>query len=79
MALRLHTANSPAEEAKALVVAKKIERKAVDLLAPLELEMRLMGWRPEFSMIMWHAIVTRATALLMEAERRHRPTARRHA
>lgn len=48
------------DQAKAL--ADKIEKKARDLIAPLETEMRIMGWRPEFQEIMWTAVAQEAMA-----------------
>jgi hypothetical protein len=47
---------SLADIAKAAALAAKLERKVDDLLAPLETEMRIMRWAPDFRVIMWEAV-----------------------
>ena len=44
----------------AMAMSRRINRKADDLLAPLDLEMRVMKWRPEFRSIMWEAVMLAA-------------------
>lgn len=61
------TSKTPEELAAALELAGKIEMKAVELLRPLEIEMRLMKWRPEFRAIMWEAIGRKALSRAKEA------------
>lgn len=51
---------SLADIAKATAPAAKLERKVDDLLAPLETEMRIMRWAPEYRVIMWEALGHRA-------------------
>jgi hypothetical protein len=41
---------------KALAITQKLVEKAEDLLAPLDNEMRIMKWNPEFQKIMWDAV-----------------------
>lgn len=41
---------------KAQAVAIKIAEKAAEVLAPLELEMALRRWSPDFREIMWNAV-----------------------
>ena len=41
---------------KALAITQKLVAKAEDLLAPLDDEMRIMKWNPEFQKIMWDAV-----------------------
>lgn len=53
--------------AKAKAVAAKIESKVAELLAPMEVEMRIMEWKPEFRAIMWEAIGFKALARAKEA------------
>jgi hypothetical protein len=49
--------SAAAHMAKAVAMTKKIEAKANALLAPLDLEMKMMGWKPEFQSIMWNAVM----------------------
>ena len=53
---------SPHEQA-AIELTQKILKKAADALEPLEREMRLMGWAPEYRAIMWGAVERKARAL----------------
>lgn len=48
--------------AKAEAVAAKIKTRAAELLAPLEREMRIMKWRPEYCAIMWEVVAREALA-----------------
>lgn len=41
---------------KAIALTAKIEAKADELLAPLDLEMRMAKWDPKFQRIMWDAV-----------------------
>lgn len=52
--------HTPEEIAKAKALAARIEAKVADLLAPMDLEMRIMEWKPEFRVIMWEAIGRKA-------------------
>ncbi|WP_044558697.1 hypothetical protein [Azospirillum sp. B4] len=51
---------NPSDLDAATAIAARIEAKAVALLAPLEREMALMSWRPEFKAIMWAAVAIEA-------------------
>ncbi len=51
------------ENQDALATVLKILKKAEDALAPLEREMRLMGWQAEHRAIVWEAIIGRAEIL----------------
>jgi hypothetical protein len=51
---------SAADIAKAIALAAKIETKVEILLAPMETEMRIMQWAPEYRAIMWEAIGRKA-------------------
>ena len=42
--------------AKSVALTVKIKRKAEDLLAPLDTEIRMMNWKPEYQSIMWNAV-----------------------
>lgn len=42
--------------AKAVAMTARLQRKAEDLLAPLDTEIRMMQWKPEFQSIMWNAV-----------------------
>jgi len=44
-------------EQKAIALTIKIQAKAAALLAPLDTEMRMMNWKPEFRRIMWDAVL----------------------
>ena len=46
--------------AQAVALTAKIEQKVTDLLAPLEREMQIMKWAPEFRAILWEAVAMRA-------------------
>ena len=46
----------------AIKMAKTINDKVDTLLAPLDNEMRLMRWKPEFQTIMWEAVQHAAMA-----------------
>jgi hypothetical protein len=50
----------PDELASALKLVAKIEAKIADLFRPLELEMRIMKWAPEYQAIIWEAVANRA-------------------
>lgn len=52
---------------RAADLAKRIQDKAAALLAPLELEMRLAKWSPEFRAIMLNAVAVHALKLAAEA------------
>ena len=53
----------------AAALAVKIQARALQALEPVQLEMTLMHWRPEFRTILWHAIARHAFTLALEAER----------
>lgn len=53
---------------RAADLAKRIQDKAAALLAPLELEMRLAKWSPEFRAIMLDAVAMHALKLAGEAK-----------
>jgi hypothetical protein len=50
------TPDAAAELAKVEELAAKLVRKVDELLAPLETEMRIMRWAPDFRVIMWEAV-----------------------
>lgn len=50
------TSPTPEEITKANAAAERVARKAFDLLEPLAREIRIMGWRPEFQVIMWETV-----------------------
>ncbi len=50
-------------------VARKIEDKITRLLAPLEIEMRISKWKPEYRAIVWEAVSHRAMQRALEAEK----------
>ena len=51
----------------AMAMTRKINRKADDLLAPLEREMRIMQWPAEYRSIMWEAVLLGAKQRLEDA------------
>jgi hypothetical protein len=53
---------------KAQALADKITKKAETALASLEVEMTIMGWKPEFRAIMWGAVADLAFKRKFEAE-----------
>lgn len=55
------------QTAKAVAVAQQIEKRVAVTLAPLEREMGLMQWRPEFRVIMWEAVANMALSFAEEA------------
>lgn len=71
MTMRPTDARSNADNrmAKALSVAQQIEKRVAVTLAPLEREMGLMQWRPEFRVIMWEAVANAALKYAEEASR----------
>lgn len=54
--------------AKALALAKRINDKAADLLRPLELEMKIMGWVPQYRAVMWEAVMIAARERMEAAD-----------
>jgi hypothetical protein len=57
------------EMADAQALAAKIRRRAIDLLTPLEREMRIMAWPQEYRAIMWEAVARIAMERAMAMER----------
>jgi hypothetical protein len=53
---------SPKGSFGAIQLARQIEAKAEELLAPMDLEMKIKDWNPEFRKIMWEAIASKAAA-----------------
>ena len=45
---------------KAIALVTKINEKVDDLLKPLELEIKIMQWAPEFQAIIWEAVMLNA-------------------
>ena len=48
--------------AKAMAMVQKINRKVDALLEPLQREMRVMKWNPEYQAILWEAVMLEAKA-----------------
>lgn len=51
-----------------LALAEKIAKKAADTLAPLQREMDIMKWPPEFRAILWEAVSQHAALLAAESK-----------
>jgi hypothetical protein len=49
-------------------VADKVAKKAAETLSPLQLEMDMRRWPPEFRKIMWDAVAQHAAILANEAK-----------
>lgn len=47
---------------KAMAMTRKISTKVDRLLEPLEREMKVMKWAPEFRAILWEAVMLEAKA-----------------
>ncbi len=56
-------------------VTLQIIRKVDDLLSPLEHEMRIMQWAPEFQAIMWEAVMRGAKRRCEDANHRETSSA----
>lgn len=54
--------------AKELEIARKVQEKIESATAPLEREMRVMKWRPEYQVIVWEALARHVVLLLAEAQ-----------
>ena len=58
---------TPEEMQKAIDLSKRIERKVHNLLEPLDLEIRIMKWRPEYRSLMWESVWREAMRRGVEA------------
>lgn len=55
--------------AQEIALAERIVQKSKDTLAPLEREMRLMGWPVACQAIMWEAVIEEANRHLAEIKK----------
>ncbi len=55
--------------AQALAIATRVHAKAIETLAPLEREMTIAGWKPDYRAIMWQAVAREAMLRSLEAAR----------
>ena len=62
-------AHTKEEIAQAKKAAKAIEKRIEDATRKLEVEMRIMDWKPEYRVIVWEALARRAWRLAEEATR----------
>jgi hypothetical protein len=51
-------------------VARKVQGKVDDLISPLQIEMDIMKWKPEFRVIIWEALAHKAISLAREATKK---------
>jgi hypothetical protein len=58
---------------QAMPLVMKIIAKVQNTIAPLEREMRLAGWRPEYRVIALNALIAHAQALRDAAEKEIKP------
>ena len=54
--------HTPEERTAAVALAKRIDAKATDLLAPLRREMQVMAWGDDIRCIMWEVVARKAMA-----------------
>lgn len=47
----------------ALQAAMQIQRRIDDAVAPLQTEMKVMKWKPEYQVIVWEALAHKVSAL----------------
>lgn len=61
--------HTPEHLAKAKRIVAQIEAKIAGAIGPLEREMQIMQWAPEYRAIVWEAVARKAMEKALEAHR----------